>query len=151
MSAQSERIEKAMDEMTWQTRVTMIAGTAMSNVPLLLLTAVLTPALCTRMDPHFQGPVEIKKTGRFDLATGLEIGRVFCTELKLERRLVGRYWAMTQKYIGTTLEFRDMFRRLADAAKLTDAERIEFFTEIGKFIGKDERVRTSLGGNLEEI
>lgn len=39
----------------------------------------------------------------------------------------------------TVIQVRDEFRRLADALKFTDAERIDMTTRLQKWLGKDER------------
>ena len=44
---------------------------------------------------------------------------------------------------GTVIEVRDEMRRLADFCKLSDADRIAFFAEFGKWIERDERANQS--------
>jgi hypothetical protein len=46
--------------------------------------------------------------------------------------------------LGSTIQFRDMFRRIADAANLNDQERTDFFLEVSKFIGRDLRVESTI-------
>jgi len=41
--------------------------------------------------------------------------------------------------LGTVQSIRDEFRRLADHCRLNDLERIELFTELRKWLGKDLR------------
>ena len=52
-------------------------------------------------------------------------------------------WKIVQEPI---LQFRDRFRHLADALDLSDADRIAMFDELKKFIVRDERVVSNLGG-----
>lgn len=44
-----------------------------------------------------------------------------------------------QHPLGDVKAIRDEFRRLADHCRLNDAERIELFTELRKWMGKDLR------------
>jgi hypothetical protein len=100
--------------------------------------------------PRIEGPATVRGTGQHDQATGLEIGNMFVTVVT-ENPYHGYAGKRSNVFLMTTLLYRDTFRRLADLLKFTDADRVELFTELSKFIGKDDRVRTDLGGNIKEI
>jgi len=50
-------------------------------------------------------------------------------------------------FYASEIELRDDFRRLADKAKLTDAERIEMFEAIRKWIIQDRRLDPTMDPN----
>ena len=63
----------------------------------------------------------------------------------------GIVWAITVKGGEATLEaydhiakIRDQWRRLADALKLSDADRIDAFLELGKWVFRDMRAKSTL-------
>ena len=136
--------------MSWQTRVLVhldaLAHHLGNKAHWRLFCAVMN--LERDKVPRFEGPCEVRKSGEFDKATGLEIGNMFC-DVIIENGLHAE--RHSKQFLMTTLRYRDEFRKIADACKLNDEERKELFTELVKFIGKDERVKTYLGGNLEEI
>jgi hypothetical protein len=57
-------------------------------------------------------------------------------------------FANTQAFVfGTAENFNGDLRRVADACKLSDADRIEFFEKMRQWIAKDERT-TKITGKL---
>ena len=151
MSQLSNRLQRTLDTLSWRTRLLVhleaLAHATGSKAHWRLGCAILN--LERDKVPRIEGPAEIETTGEFDKNTGLEIGRMFVTVISTGSH--GYHEKHTHQFLMTTLRFRDEFRRMADAIKCTDAERLELFAELQKFIGRDHRANPDLGGNIKEI
>lgn len=76
-------------------------------------------------------PRFVQPTARID-----EFGRIICA---LQHRWQVHGQCERDFIVGTTIAVRDDLRALADAAKLSDTERQQFFTAFAKWIERDER------------
>lgn len=57
-------------------------------------------------------------------------------------------WSPHPEPIGSSISVRDEMRRLADHCKFSDAEREALFTELGKWVRKDFRVRSDVKAGM---
>ena len=76
--------------------------------------------------PHMRGPVKIDKAG---FAFIVYVGRPG--------------WGQRLK-LGTSLEYRDLFRRCADDLHLNDQDHLALFAEVNKFVGEDARAESGV-------
>lgn len=122
----------------WQSRVLKAADAKLQRVMLIAIAKEYPADLLLLLRATF-GTAEIGKPFYSGYATILASGRVVCMQHDVDsNRLV---WKGVVKVYDNEDQLISQTRRLADKLKLSDADRIEMFTVLQKWVARDDRIK----------
>jgi hypothetical protein len=122
---------------TWQCRALIEADSKLQRVMLIALTKEYPTDLLRLLQVAF-GTIEIPDKFYSGYARIVQSGQVVC--MYHEKDGNGLWWKGFVPVYDSEEKFRGDMRRLADRLKLDDADRIEMFAVLQKWVARDERV-----------